>query len=57
MHPGLVARKDVILAPHIASASVETRTKMAIMAATNAIALFKGVRPPNALNPEAAAGL
>ena len=52
VHPALVARRDVILAPHIASASVETRTKMAVMAANNASALFEGRRPPNALNPE-----
>ncbi len=53
VHPALVARKDVILAPHIASATVETRTKMAVMAATNAAALFEGRRPPNALNADA----
>jgi glyoxylate reductase len=52
VHPALLARKDVILAPHIASATVETRTKMAVMAATNAVALFKGEPPPNALNAE-----
>ena len=52
VHPGLIPRKDVILAPHIASASIETRTKMAVMAAGNAAALFDGRRPPNALNPE-----
>ncbi|MGH9816662.1 MAG: 2-hydroxyacid dehydrogenase [Candidatus Acidiferrales bacterium] len=52
IHPGLRQRNDVVLAPHIASASVETRTKMAVMAATNVIALFDGQRPPNALNPE-----
>ena len=53
VHPGLLTRKDVILAPHIASATVETRTKMAVMAARNAIVLFHGKRPPNALNAEA----
>ena len=53
VHPALLARKDVILAPHIASASVDTRTKMAVMAATNAIAPFIGKRPPNALNADA----
>ena len=53
VHPALVARKDVILAPHIASATVDTRTKMAVMAATNAAALFEGRRPPNALNADA----
>ena len=51
-HPALVARTDVILTPHIASASVETRTKMAVIAAENVIALFDGRRPPNTLNPE-----
>jgi glyoxylate reductase len=49
----LIARKDVVLAPHIASATVETRTKMAVMAATNAAAVVKGRRPPNALNADA----
>ncbi len=53
VHPALVPRSDVILAPHIASASIETRTKMAVMAATNAAALFEGRRPPNALNADA----
>jgi len=52
VHPGLIARNDVILTPHIASASVETRTKMAVMAANNAVALFEGLRPPNILNPQ-----
>ena len=53
VHPALAGRKDVILAPHIASATIETRTKMAVMAAKNAVALFKDERPPNALNAEA----
>ncbi|NDQ58404.1 MAG: D-glycerate dehydrogenase [Acidipila sp.] len=52
VHPGLIARKDVVLAPHIASASLETRTKMACMAAENVVALFDGRRPPNILNPD-----
>jgi glyoxylate reductase len=52
VHPGLVPRKDVILAPHIASASIETRTKMAVMASENVIAAFAGKRPPNCLNLE-----
>jgi glyoxylate reductase len=49
--PGL-KRPNVVLAPHIASASIETRTKMACMAAENVVALFKGQRPPNMLNPD-----
>lgn len=53
VHPALLARRDVILTPHIASASVDTRTKMAVMAANNVVALFDGKRPPNALNVDA----
>ncbi len=53
VHPGLIARKDVVLAPHIASASVDTRTKMALIAVENVIAVFAGRRPPNLLNQEA----
>jgi glyoxylate reductase len=51
IHPGL-KRSNVVLTPHEASASVETRSKMAVMAASNVIALFKGQRPANILNPE-----
>lgn len=51
IHPGL-KRANVVLAPHLASASLETRTKMACMAAENVTALFKGQQPPNTLNPE-----
>ena len=51
IHPGL-KRNNVVLAPHLASASVETRTKMAVMAANNVVALFKGQRPANMLNPD-----
>jgi lactate dehydrogenase-like 2-hydroxyacid dehydrogenase len=51
IHPGL-KRTNVVLAPHIASASLETRTKMACMAAENVVARFTGRRPPNILNPE-----
>jgi lactate dehydrogenase-like 2-hydroxyacid dehydrogenase len=53
VHPALLGRKDVILAPHIASATVDTRTKMAVIAATNAVSFFEGRRPPNALNADA----
>jgi glyoxylate reductase len=51
IHPGL-KRPNVVLAPHMASASIETRSKMACMAAQNVIALFTSRRPPNILNPE-----
>ena len=51
IHPGL-RRANVVLAPHIASASLETRTKMACMAANSVVALLQGRRPANVLNPE-----
>ncbi len=50
IHPGL-KRANVVLTPHLASASLETRTKMAVMAANNVISLFKGQLPANMLNP------
>jgi glyoxylate reductase len=55
IHPGL-KRANVVLAPHIASASLETRTKMACIAAENIVALFQGQRPANVLNPETLKG-
>lgn len=51
IHPGL-KRPNVVLAPHLASASIETRTKMAVIAVNNVVALFKGQRPANLLNPD-----
>jgi glyoxylate reductase len=47
VHPDLLKMENVVLAPHIASATVETRTKMALMAAENAIAVVDGRTPPN----------
>lgn len=55
LHPGL-DRRNVVLAPHIASASLETRTKMACMAVENVVATFEGRRPANILNPEVLKG-
>jgi lactate dehydrogenase-like 2-hydroxyacid dehydrogenase len=50
--PELYDLDNVVLAPHIASASIETRTKMATMAAENVIAGVKGLKPPNCVNPD-----
>ena len=47
IHPGLLKLSSVLLAPHIASASVETRTRMSVMAAENVVAVLRGERPPN----------
>jgi glyoxylate reductase len=48
----LLTLDNLVLCPHIASASVATRTKMALMAAENLIAGLSGQRPPNLVNPE-----
>jgi glyoxylate reductase len=50
--PELAALENVVLLPHIGSASVATRGKMAEIAARNVIAYFAGEAPPTALNPE-----
>ena len=50
--PGLAELDHVTIPPHIASASIDTRSKMATMAASNIIAFFKGEKPPNIVNPE-----
>ena len=50
-HP-LYTLDNVIIAPHIASASRATRDKMAMMAARNLIAGLKGERLPNCVNPQ-----
>jgi glyoxylate reductase len=51
--PDGLRRDNVVLAPHLGSASIETRTRMALIASENAIAFFTGKRPPTILNPEA----
>jgi glyoxylate reductase len=53
VHPGLLQLTNVVLAPHIGTASVATRTRMSMMAAENAVAVLEGRRPPNPVNPEA----
>ena len=42
IHPGLMALENVLLIPHLASATTETRTAMAALAASNAIAVVSG---------------
>lgn len=46
----LLELKNVVLLPHIGSATTETRTAMGIMAAQNAIAVLKGEEPPSRIN-------
>lgn len=52
----LLTLDNIIIAPHIASASVVTRTRMAKMAAENLIAGLHGQIPPNCVNPEVIEG-
>jgi len=48
----LLKLNNVVVAPHISSASYETRSRMAEMVAENLIAFFEGKTPPNLVNPE-----
>src|SRR5439155_893782 len=52
VHPGLTPMPNVVLAPHIASATVRTRSEMSAMAARNMATAVRGGRPPNLVNPE-----
>jgi gluconate 2-dehydrogenase len=59
VHPALLALDNVILSPHIASATWDTRRAMTAMAVDNVLALFghgpHAGHPPSILNPEALA--
>jgi glyoxylate reductase len=50
--PGLADLPNVTLLPHLGSATVETRGRMAELAALNAIAAVRGEPVPNPVNPE-----
>ena len=52
MAPGLTELTNLVLAPHMASASRDTRDRMATMAATNALHHLRGERAPHPVNPE-----
>jgi gluconate 2-dehydrogenase len=59
VHPDLLALDNVLLSPHIASATTDTRRAMAAVAVDNVLALFGHAphagHPPNLLNPKALA--
>ena len=55
IEPELVGLQNVVLAPHIASATRETRLRMCMMAAENLVAGLRGELPENLVNPEALA--
>jgi glyoxylate reductase len=52
LHPELTKLDNVVLLPHVGSATDETRLAMAMLAAENLLAVLEGRRPPNAVNEE-----
>ncbi len=52
VEPRLLALENIVIVPHIGSASIRTRTRMCTMAAENTVAVLSGQRPPNPVNPE-----
>ncbi len=52
MAPGLAQLDNAVLLPHVGSATWETRTRMARLAARNLLAALAGNPPPNCVNPE-----
>ncbi|CAN7328479.1 2-hydroxyacid dehydrogenase [Polaromonas sp. LjRoot131] len=56
VHPDLLTVPNVVLTPHIASATIPTRMAMASLAADNLVAFFSGKKPLTPLNPAVLAG-
>jgi glyoxylate reductase len=54
LHPSLLALDNVFLAPHLGSATRETRTAMADLAVSNVLAVLAGQPPLTPVRPEAA---
>jgi glyoxylate reductase len=50
VHPGLIGLENIVLLPHIGSATSEVRERMSLMVADNIIAFFQGKTPPNRVN-------
>jgi glyoxylate reductase len=48
----LITLDNIVMTPHIASASIDTRTAMTVMAAKNLVAVLTGKDPPHPVNPE-----
>ena len=52
VHPELLSLPNVVLAPHVGSATAQTRLAMAMLAVENLVVALEGRRPPNIVNPE-----
>ncbi len=52
LHDPLLTLENVVLLPHIASSSVATRDRMAVMAAENLLSVLRGERAPHTVNPQ-----
>ncbi len=52
VHPELLKLDNVVLVPHIASATIETRTNMGLIAVNNVIKVLNNQVPDNCVNPE-----
>ncbi|MFQ5552773.1 MAG: 2-hydroxyacid dehydrogenase [Thermoplasmata archaeon] len=52
VHPELIRMRNVVLTPHTASATWETRSEMAVVAARNLLAALRGEVPPFLVNPQ-----
>jgi glyoxylate reductase len=52
VEPALLELENVVLLPHLGSATTAARSEMARVAATNLVAALGGERPPNPVNPE-----
>jgi len=52
VHPGLLDLENVVIIPHLGSATVDTRRAMGLLAVDNVFAALDGERPPTILNPE-----
>jgi glyoxylate reductase len=52
IEPALLALPNVVLAPHVGSATIETRSAMGELAARNLLAVLEGRRPEHLVNPE-----
>jgi glyoxylate reductase len=50
--PGLINLPNVVLTPHLGSAGLETRERIAASVIENIVAVIEGRRPPNLYNPE-----